>query len=96
MSLTVVSFGAAVRVGGEHDADGLRGFVLLQATPSPALLTPRAARDVARALVRFAERARPVQFGGVTRRPNERRKEKETMDKNRRRTHDPGRKVHHA
>ncbi len=29
-----------------------------------ALLTPRAARDVARALVRFAERVRPVRVGG--------------------------------
>ena len=64
MSLTVVSFGAAVRIGGEHDGDGVRGFVLLQATPSPALLTPRAARDVARALVRFAGWARPVRKGG--------------------------------
>ena len=97
MSLTVVSFGAAVRIGGEYDGDGVRGFVLLACEPTPCLLTRRAARDVARALVRFAERARPVQVGGVTRRPNERRKEKETMDdKNRRRTHDPGRNVHYA
>jgi hypothetical protein len=64
MSLTVVSFGAAVRVGGEHDGDGVRGFVLVQATPSPALLTPRAARDIVRALVRFAERVRPARKGG--------------------------------
>jgi len=34
MSLTVVSFGAAVRVGGEHDHDGKRGFVLLAVEPS--------------------------------------------------------------
>ena len=60
MSLTVVSFGAAVRIGGEYDDDGQRGFVLLAATPSPALLTPRAARQVARTLVMFAERARPA------------------------------------
>ena len=96
MSLTVVSFGAAVRIGGEYDGDGVRGFVLLACEPTPCLLTRRAARDVARALVRFAERARPVQVGGVTRRPNEPRKEKETMDENRRRTHDPGRNVHYA
>ena len=64
MSLTVVSFGAVVCVGGEHDGDGVRGFVLLQATPSPALLTPRAARQVARSLTMFAERARPVRKGG--------------------------------
>ena len=44
MSLTVVSFGAAVRVGGEHDHDGKRGFVLLAVEPNPALLTRRAAR----------------------------------------------------
>ena len=70
MSLTVVSFGAAVRVGGEHDHDGKRGFVLLACEPTPCLLTRRAARDVARALVRFAERARPVKGGrpkGVSR-----------------------------
>jgi hypothetical protein len=64
MSLTVVSFGAAVRVGGEHDADGVRGFVLLAATPSPALLTPRAALQIARTLTMFAERAQPVRKGG--------------------------------
>jgi hypothetical protein len=60
MSLTVVSFGAAVRIGGEYDHDGKRGFVLLAVEPTPALLTPRAAREVARALVRFAEGARPL------------------------------------
>jgi hypothetical protein len=64
MSLTVVSFDAAVRIGGEYDADGVRGFVLLAATPSPALLTPRAARQVARSLVMFAECVRPVRAGG--------------------------------
>ncbi len=64
MSLTVVSFGAAVRIGGEYDDDGQRGFVLLAATPSPALLTPRAARQVARSLVMFAERVRPARKGG--------------------------------
>jgi hypothetical protein len=87
VSLTVVSFGAAVRVGGELDGDGVRGFVLLQATPSPALLTPRAARDVARALVRFAERVRP---GQRVVEPKERKER--TMDENRK----PGRKAHHA
>jgi hypothetical protein len=64
VSLTVISFGAAVRIGGELDQDGERGFVLLQATPSPALLTPRAARQVARTLVMFADQARPVRKGG--------------------------------
>jgi hypothetical protein len=64
MSLTVVSFGAAIRVGGEHDHDGKRGFVVLAVEPNPAQLTRRAARDIARALVRFAERVRPVRKGG--------------------------------
>jgi hypothetical protein len=44
-----------VTVGGEYDRGGRRGFVLLEVSPSPAQLTRRAARDVARALVRFAE-----------------------------------------
>ena len=60
MSLTLVSFGAAVRIGGEHDAGGLRGFVLLATTPNPAQLSPAAARRVARSLVMFAERVRPT------------------------------------
>ena len=90
MSLTVVSFGAAVRIGGEHDGDGVRGFVLLACEPTPCLLTRRAARDVARALVRFAERARP---GQRVVEPKERKER--TMDENRR-THDPGRKAPHA
>ena len=64
MSLTVVSFGAAVRVGGELDHDGKRGFVVLAVEPNPAQLTRRAARDIARTLVRFAERVRPVGKGG--------------------------------
>ncbi|MGB8294253.1 MAG: hypothetical protein WCG85_02375 [Polyangia bacterium] len=68
MSLTVVSFGAAVRIGGELDAGGLRGFVLLQATPSPALLTPRAARQVANTLLKFAAWARPARKTRNTRR----------------------------
>jgi hypothetical protein len=93
MSLTVVSFGAAVRIGGEYDGDGQRGFVLLAATPSPALLTPRAARQVARTLVMFAERVRPATGQRVVK-PKERKER--PMDENRRRTHDPGRKVHHA
>ena len=64
MSLTIVSFGAAVRIGGEHDAGGALGFVLLAVEPNPALLTPRAARQVARSLTMFAERARPACKGG--------------------------------
>ncbi len=44
MSLTVVSFGAAVRIGGEYDGDGQRGFVLLAAMPSPALLLHRCSK----------------------------------------------------
>jgi len=93
MSLTVVSFGAAVRIGGEYDDDGQRGFVLLAATPSPALLTPRAARQVARTLAMFAERVRPATGQRVVE-PKERKER--TMDKKTRRTHDPGRKVHDA
>jgi hypothetical protein len=60
MSLTVGPPGAAVRIGGEFDKDGKRGFVLLAGEPSPALLTPRAARSIAAALVRFAKAARPL------------------------------------
>jgi hypothetical protein len=61
VSLTIISRKPAsrVRIGGEYDKDGARGFVLLEASPSPALLTRRAARDVARALIRFAEGVRP-------------------------------------
>jgi hypothetical protein len=57
MSLTIGSHKPAsrVRIGGEHDVDGARGFVLLEVTPNPAQLTRKAARDVARALQRFAE-----------------------------------------
>jgi hypothetical protein len=62
MSLTIVSRKpeSRVRIGGEYDKDGARGFVLLEASPSPALLTRKAARDVARALIRFAEQVRPA------------------------------------
>ena len=62
MSLTIISKAprSRVRIGGEYDKDGARGFVLLEVTPSPVLLTRRAARDVARALVRFAEGVRPA------------------------------------
>ena len=93
MSLTVVSFGAAVRVGGEHDHDGKRGFVLLAVEPNPAQLTRRAARNIARTLIRFAKRVRPA-TGQRAVNPKERKER--PMDENRRRTHDPGRKVHHA
>ena len=51
---------SSVTVGGELDEGGVRGYVLLTVTPHLALLTPGVARDVARALVRFAERARPI------------------------------------
>jgi hypothetical protein len=62
MSLTIIGRAPRlrVRIGGEYDKDGARGFVLLAVSPSPALLPRRAARDVARALVRFAEGARPT------------------------------------
>jgi hypothetical protein len=64
MSLTLVSRkpgrpASRVRIGGEHDADGVRGYVLLAVSPPLALLAPGTARQVARALVRFAELARP-------------------------------------
>jgi len=57
VSLTILSRKPAsrVRIGGEYDKGGRRGFVLLEVTPSPAQLTRRTARDVARALVRFAK-----------------------------------------
>jgi hypothetical protein len=55
MSLTIGPPGASVRVAGEYDRDGRRGFVLLATTPNPAQLTPRAARQVAAALIRFSQ-----------------------------------------
>jgi hypothetical protein len=62
MSLTIVSKAprSRVRIGGEYDKGGARGFVLLEVSPSPAQLTRNAARDVARALMRFAEQVRPA------------------------------------
>ena len=62
MSLTIISRkpSSRVRIGGEYDKNGARGFVLLEVSPCPALLTRRAARDVARALARFAEGVRPA------------------------------------
>ena len=92
MSLTVVSFGAAVRVGGEHDGDGVRGFVLLACEPTPCLLTRRAARDVARALTRFAGWARPARANRAT---AERPQPKEGMSMNKRRRN-PGSEAHDA
>jgi len=63
MSLTIVARkpgkpASRVRIGGEYDKDGVRGFVLLSVSPRLALLSPGTARHVARALVRFAERTR--------------------------------------
>ena len=62
MSLTIISHKpeSRVRIGGEYDKGGQRGFVLLAVSPSPAQLTRRAARDAARALIRFAEAVRPA------------------------------------
>jgi hypothetical protein len=62
VSLTLVSRKprSRVRIGGEYDRGGKRGFVLLAVAPSPALLTRGAARAVARTLVQFAERVRPL------------------------------------
>ena len=62
MSLTIITKSprSRVRIAGEYDKDGARGFVLLEVRPSPAQLTRRAARDIARALVRFAEAVRPI------------------------------------
>lgn len=69
MSLTIISGKPAsrVRIGGEFDKDGQRGFVLLEVSPSPCLLTRKTAREVARAVLRFAENVRPVSV--KTRRP---------------------------
>jgi hypothetical protein len=66
VSLTLVSRNprSRVTVGGEFDRGGRRGFVLLAVSPSPALLTRATARQVARSLVMFAERVRPVRAGG--------------------------------
>jgi hypothetical protein len=87
MSLTIVSKAprSRARIGGEFDHGGQRGFVLLDVTPSPALLTRRTARDVARSLIRFAEAVRPT---------NQRKGK--TMNENRRRTHERQHKVPHA
>lgn len=62
MSLTIVSRKprSRVRIGGEYDRGGARGFVLLDVTPRPAQLTRGQARDVARALIRFAQSVRPM------------------------------------
>jgi hypothetical protein len=62
MSLTIIGKAprSRVRIGGEWDRGGRRGFVLLACSPSPALLRPREARLIARALVRFAEGTRPA------------------------------------
>ena len=66
MSLTLGSHNprSRVTIGGEFDRGGRRGFVLLAVSPSPALLTRGVARQVARSLVMFAERVRPVRKGG--------------------------------
>jgi hypothetical protein len=63
VSLTLVSRAprSRVTIGGEFDRRGRRGFVLLAVSPSPALLTRGIARQIARSLVMFAERARPAQ-----------------------------------
>jgi hypothetical protein len=79
VSLTIISKAprSRVRIGGEYDKDGARGFVLLEVSPRPALLTRKVARDVARALVRFAERVRDRNVVGSTRsvaRPSRRKK----------------------
>jgi hypothetical protein len=65
MSLTITTrtTHTDVTVGGELDEGGRRGFVLLELNPSdigPAQLTREEARTVARALLRFADRARPA------------------------------------
>jgi hypothetical protein len=71
VSLTLVSRAprSRVTVGGEFDRGGRRGFVLLAVSPSPALLTRATARQVARSLVMFAERARPLRTGRKGGRP---------------------------
>jgi len=73
MSLTIVARkpgkpASRVRIGGEYDKDGVRGFVLLSVSPRLALLSPGTARHVARALIHFAEHARPARKGGKPRR----------------------------
>jgi hypothetical protein len=62
MSLTIITKAprSRVTVGGEFDRDGRRGFILLNVSPSPAQLTRKTARDVAHALIRFAERVRTM------------------------------------
>jgi hypothetical protein len=71
MSLTIVSHRpeSRVRVGGEYDRGGKLGFVLLACEPSPALLTRKAARDVARTLLRFADEVRPRKLSVKTEAP---------------------------
>lgn len=65
MSLTITTSKpdkprSSVTIGGELDEGGVRGYVVLSVTPPLAFLTPATARSVARALVRFADRARPL------------------------------------
>ena len=48
----------SVTVGGEYDRGGMRGYVLLTATPPRQQLMPADARRVARTLLRFADTAR--------------------------------------
>jgi hypothetical protein len=65
MSLTIKGRGGEVTIGGERDHGGTRGTVMLWGQNaagygSLVLLTPAEARQVARALMRFADRARKV------------------------------------
>ena len=51
----------SVRIGGEWDRGGRRGYVLLAVRPRVVLLGRGAARRVGQALLRFAESVRAIE-----------------------------------
>ena len=65
MSLTIITKvpRSRVRIGGECDQGGRRGFVLLACSLSPAEITPPTARTVERELLRFSEHVELAQNG---------------------------------
>lgn len=58
MSITITIKGVSVTVGGPFDAGGAPGRVILRITGGDTI-TPAHARQVARKLLAFAERAKP-------------------------------------
>ena len=64
MSFTLISRKPVfrVRIGGEWDRGGKRGFVLLAVSPRVVLLNRGTARRVGQALQRFGESARAIEI----------------------------------